>query len=147
VAGKPSETFLELARAWLEVGVTALEAAHKLKESRNWRGVANRAYYAAYSFSTSLLCLEQMDFPLDEEGNRRDGPAHKPLPDLVGVHLKTRLRNLTTDLRVAISQLYTTRIVADYKPRSAVTESDSTKALIQATRARHIAEKELGSYR
>jgi hypothetical protein len=146
VARKPSEPLLVLAKSWYKVGEQALDAAQILRDKGHWRGAVNRSYYAAYSFSACLLSLEEMEFRLEPTGLQREGPEHKPLPDLIGEHLRRRLGRYIKDFRTLVGQLYNLRIASDYRPSASIRDDSGIQALKQATQVRVLTQKEMESF-
>lgn len=90
----------------------------------------SRSYYAAYSFLAAALVLN----PSVSFAEDREGPQHEPLSDLVASHLKHYLApTARSRTRIGIRTLYEARLIADYRPRAAVSDEKATLALQYAT--------------
>ena len=114
-----------LESAWTEVGRDNSSAAQVLLDSKRWRSSVSRSYYAAYSFTTSVLTGEKVSFPAD-----KDGPTHAGLPDLARDNLRKKLGlNSAKELRRILTTLYDARIVADYFPRQKVESDEAIECL------------------
>ncbi|CAN5689211.1 hypothetical protein BH11ARM2_BH11ARM2_10050 [soil metagenome] len=119
-----------IALAWRKVGEDALEAAYGLFKNGHYRSCASRSYYAAYAFlAEALVTKPSVSFQED-----REGPEHKPLPELIEAHLKRELsRGSRRQIRADIRTLYSHRLNADYQPRRSVRKEIALEALQKAT--------------
>jgi uncharacterized protein (UPF0332 family) len=124
--------------AWIRAGADALHAAGELQAQGHYRSSVSRSYYAAYSYIAAVLVLKPgMNFQDD-----REGPEHEPLAD----HIKNFLmRDYTTnalkEMRAGIRVLYDARILADYRPRVAMLNASSLRALKKATAIANMVKK------
>ena len=113
---------LRMREHWAASGADSLEAARRCSANGNWGSSVSRSYYAAYSFSASVLAKEGVSFRDD-----RVGPEHEPLPDLIRDKLKKRFAHQTLkEISVSLTALYKRRVVADYRPHELI---DKTSAL------------------
>jgi hypothetical protein len=96
------------------MSLVTLGSAKRLFDAGDWRGCANRSYYAVYQAATSA-CLEHGD--TFEHG--WNNPSHEQLPDLIrnngDLPVVTR-RQIVARLRL----LRVTREDADYRPGATV---------------------------
>ena len=118
---------------WREIARRALLSAERLYQEGDFRGCANRAYYAAYQAATgaSVKHGDQNQFPAGW-----NNPAHDQLPELIqnngDLAVSTR-RRVSTHLIA----LRSTREDADYRPGRTV---DKEIALNRVQRAKQVLE-------
>jgi uncharacterized protein (UPF0332 family) len=108
------------------MSLVALLSAKQLFDADDWRGCANRAYYAAYQAATSA-CIEHGD--TFEHG--WNNPSHEQLPGLIQnngdlpVAMRRRVRQLLRILR-------NVRENADYRPGITVDRLEALAAVRSA---------------
>ncbi len=109
------------------MSVVGLRSARRLFDDGDFRGCANRAYYAAYHAATAA-CVEHGD----TFGREWNNPPHEQLPELIQnngdlpIATRRRVNQLLRPLRNA-------RENADYRPGITVEREDALAALRSAT--------------
>ena len=116
---------LRSAEFWVRAGDRAALSARMLHEGDDYRGCANRAYYAAYQTATAT-CLIHGDAEQFPHG--WNNPSHDQLPDLLlnngGFALESRRR-----VRSLLLRLRALRETADYRPGRSFPSEESLQAL------------------
>lgn len=94
--------------AWVELARDNLLAAKRMCKAHP-RSAVSRAYYAAHVLVTNaLIAAGYVPTPPYETA------PHKQQANLVGVHLSAGGPQFVSDLSLAISRLYKSRLDADY---------------------------------
>lgn len=125
---------------WARAGDDALAAAQSCSTDGRWRSAVSRSYYAAYSFTASVLTKQERIAFRDD----RVGPDHGPLVDLVRDHLlKVLGPSAISDLRTQLRALYAARLTADYMPHKRVAQKEAIEAQKRATMVRSLMERYL----
>lgn len=125
---------------WRTLALRSVRSADLLYREGDYRGAANRCYYAAYHAAT-YLCYRHGDETQFSHG--WNNPSHEQLPDLIrnngslSVELRRQINRRLRELRVV-------RENADYRPGRTV---DKTIALESLRQCRSVLEKRGSTFR
>jgi HEPN domain-containing protein len=117
----------EAPKRWRDIGRVGSRSAKLLYESGDYRGSANRAYYAVYHAATAV-CVEHGDeFP-----HGRNNPPHDQLPQLILNNGDLPLGRRRQIVRLLLL-LRTEREIADYRPGRTIDILNARDGLIAMT--------------
>jgi|GEM_PF-1013570 len=115
---------------WFQLASDARKAANQLVRDHH-RSCLSRTYYAAYSRVThELNAVGNLTFPVG-----REGPNHPGKAGSGGIcrMIRTSMPGMDAAKRLwlsqLISELYTLRINADYRPSTSIDGRDARKAV------------------
>jgi uncharacterized protein (UPF0332 family) len=112
---------------WYKLARQGIASAERLYREGDYRGSANRSYYAAYHVATGL-CYEHGDEIHFAHG--WNNPSHEQLPDLIrnngsiAIEVRRSVNQMLREMRAV-------REDADYRPGRTVEQTESLKSLRQ----------------
>jgi uncharacterized protein (UPF0332 family) len=114
----------EQASRWREVSRVGSRSARLLFENGDYRGCANRAYYAAYHAATAVCVIHG-----DEFVRGWNNPSHELLPELIQNNGDLPI-NDRRHIRRLLRFLNQQRVFADYRPGRTINKELARECLV-----------------